>query len=149
MLTILSKLDKCFEKMSIYDKTINYFKSLKEKRGYARRSSGFSVKIKLESLEEFFTEYITDISAGGVFIATSEPYERGSVVDVEFSLKDEIKHFFKVRGVVVRVHDENEDSAPQLPVKGMGIKFIEITEQSRNLMKTLLEQASKESLIKQ
>ncbi len=133
--------------MDIVNKISDLLKKLREKRAFDRKKAHFPVHIKLESIDEFIDEYITDISAGGVFIATQNPYERGSVVDLEFSIQGEAKHFFKVRGVVVRVHDgsDNDPTSPHT-IKGMGIKFIEITEQSRDLLKALLEKLGKENL---
>lgn len=129
--------------MQSLKKISNLFKRLSgEERQHPRLFLRFPVEIKLESMDQFLSEYISDISAGGIFIATDKPFERGSIVDIEFSLKEEAKHFFKVRGVVVRVHDEESGHS----IRGMGIKFIEITEQSRDLMRDLLERITPNAL---
>ena len=100
-----------------------------ERRAYARRRVTIPIKIKLESYDDFIEQYITDISAGGLFIATPNPYEPGDIVDIEFYLKDNPEHFFKVRGTVQRINHSPH---------GMGIHFTEIEEESQKLLDELL-----------
>jgi uncharacterized protein (TIGR02266 family) len=99
-------------------------------RPYPRRKIQLPVKIKLRTYDDFINTYVTDISAGGVFIATSNLYEVGDELDIEFYLEQQNTYFFKVQGFVVRLS--------QQPI-GMGIKFTKIEESSQNLLEQLLE----------
>ena len=107
-----------------------------KKREHKRHKIDLPVKIKLKSYDDFITQYITDISAGGLFIATPTPYEIGNLIDIEFYLEDEQKHFFKVRGRVVRLHDSPN---------GMGIQFTEIEEESQALIDQLMAKRDSQS----
>lgn len=100
-----------------------------ERRNHPRRKINIPVKIKLKSVDDFVSRYVTDISAGGLFIATPTPYEPGDELDIEFYIEEDTKYFFKVRGVVSRLSDK-----PQ----GMGIQFTEIEESSEKLLEKLL-----------
>jgi len=84
-----------------------------------------------------FFGYAKDISAGGMFIASVNPQERGSEVDIHFTVGrggEEIR----CRSVVVwkREYDPLLRREP-----GMGIKFIDIDEAARERIKTLSQRA--------
>ncbi len=104
-----------------------------ERRHFPRRQISLPIQIKLNSYDDFIQRYVTDISAGGLFVLTPTPYEEGDVVNIEFYLQEEKQCFFKVRGVVNRVNDKP---------KGMGIQFTEIEEGSQKLLDEMLSRPS-------
>lgn len=78
------------------------------------------VEVSLNSENNFYTGFIQNISAGGVFVATNQLLEVGTPVRFALSLKPGIERL-QVQGVVrwVReLHEEVED-VPQ----GYGVEF--------------------------
>jgi uncharacterized protein (TIGR02266 family) len=92
------------------------------------------LSVKYSSAKEFFVDYSNNISAGGIFIRTSEPAEFGTKVLIEFSLP-EIPRKVKGLGEVVRVvraGDSEKEPA------GMGIKFLKFDPGSEEHIRKLI-----------
>lgn len=89
------------------------------------------VQYRFDTLEDFLAEYSLNLSPGGVFICTDEPREEGSVIHVQFSLKDGSR-LIEGMGRVVRV------IRPGGPERaGMGIEFLHFDEDSLALVRQL------------
>ena len=80
------------------------------------------------SVEQFITEYVTNISRSGAFIRSKDPLPVGTRVNLRFTvIMDEIETVEGV-GEVVRVsHDP----------PGMGVAFVELTSYSQKLIERL------------
>jgi uncharacterized protein (TIGR02266 family) len=75
--------------------------------------------IDLRSDSNFFTGFSTNISEGGVFVATVQTVPRGTTVDVDFTLPG--GRPMKVTGVVRWTREVN-DKTPEL-MPGLGVQF--------------------------
>jgi uncharacterized protein (TIGR02266 family) len=75
--------------------------------------------IDLRSDSNFFTGFSTDISEGGVFVATVQTVPRGTTVDLDFTLPG--GRPMKVSGVVRWTREVN-DKTPEL-MPGLGVQF--------------------------
>ncbi|GAB4435879.1 MAG: hypothetical protein OHK0040_07110 [bacterium] len=82
------------------------------------------VKLKRENFEGEF--YTANVSRGGIFVETPEPFSLEDVLDIELFLNEEERIVCK--GKVVWLSHENEKSF-YLP--GMGLKFEDITLKDR------------------
>ena len=91
------------------------------------------VHYRFESLEEFKSEVANDISLGGMFIRTEEPEAIGSVIFLEFDLKDGSK-LLRGYGKVVRV---NPKGVPDFDA-GMGIEFLKFDDESIARIRALI-----------
>lgn len=92
------------------------------KKGRERSRVKLQAAIDLRSDSNFFTGFSTNISEGGVFIATVEPVARGTQVDLDFTLPG--GRPLHVSGVVRwsrEVNDRNPDLMP-----GVGVQFAEL-----------------------
>jgi uncharacterized protein (TIGR02266 family) len=92
------------------------------KKGRERSRVKLQAAIDLRSDSNFFTGFSTNISEGGVFIATVEPVARGTQVDLDFTLPG--GRPLHVSGVVRwsrEVSDRNPDLMP-----GVGVQFSEL-----------------------
>lgn len=75
--------------------------------------------VDLESESNFFTGFSSNISDGGIFIATSQLMALGTEIDLSFTLPTGEK--IRVPGVVKWVRQVNDETPDVLP--GLGIQF--------------------------
>jgi uncharacterized protein (TIGR02266 family) len=85
------------------------------------------------SIEEFITEYVSDISRTGVFIRSDDPLPTGTKVDLRFTVIDVDMETIEGIGEVTRVVAPGGSEPP-----GMGVVFIELTSASKGLVERLL-----------
>lgn len=108
-------------------------------RGRERRAHPrIQIKLKVEytSLADFFVDYATDISHGGMFVATDREITVGNPVSVRLVLPG-TKDVFQASGKVVRKSDK--------PAKGVGIKFDPLSDTAKVLVEKLWEKHIKET----
>lgn len=86
--------------------------------------------INLGSDSNFFTGFSTDISEGGIFVATVETVPRGTKVDLDFTLPG--GRPLKASGVVRWLREPN-DHTPQL-MPGMGVQFQDLPAEVASLI---------------
>ena len=100
------------------------------RRGEPRVRFDGGVRLRYRLFQEFLKETASNISAGGMFIRSIHPGELGAELDFEIRLEDEFA-LIEGRGEVVWVR--HEQGGPEAP-PGMGIRFLELDEQSRALV---------------
>jgi type IV pilus assembly protein PilZ len=101
-----------------------------DRRRYPRVPLSLLIQYRFDSLEDFLSEYSTDISMGGMFIRTDQPKDEGTLVYLQFYLRDGAK-LIEGLGRVVRVN-------PSDPM-GMGIEFINFDEESMELVRQIVD----------
>lgn len=100
-----------------------------------RQSDRVAVNKEFASIEEFITEYVSDISRTGVFIRSDDPLPVGTKVDLRFTVIDEDFETIEGIGEVTRVvPPDDKTGAPP----GMGVVFVELTKASHLLVERLL-----------
>ncbi len=104
-----------------------------ERRLFRRVPFFRRVEYKFESLDDFKKELANDISLGGMFIKTEVPEELGTVLYLQFDLKDgsPILHGY---GKVVRV---NRAGVPGFD-PGMGVEFLKFDDESLERIRALV-----------
>ena len=102
-----------------------------------RQEVRVQVNREFASIEEFISEYVTNVSRTGVFIRTDDPLPAGTKVDLCFTVI--VDDFETIEGIgeVVRV-DVGDDGVP----RGMGVVFTELTGYSQALIGRLLTRAT-------
>ena len=107
-----------------------------DRRKYPRVPLSLLIQYRFDTLEDFLSEYSTDISIGGMFIRTDKPKDEGTLVYLQFYLRDGAK-LIEGLGRVVRVN------SPDLPdgaaAEGMGIEFVNFDEESMELIRQIVE----------
>lgn len=89
------------------------------------------ILIKYGKAEQFFTDYIQNISRGGIFVPTYNPLPEGTQLRISFSLPS-WEHLIETEGVVVHsIH--NEAALGTLP-SGMGIQFQALSKENLRLI---------------
>ncbi len=85
------------------------------------------------SVEEFITEYVSNLSRSGVFIRSDDPLPLGTRVSLRFTvILDELETIEGIGEVVRQVEASSEGPA------GMGVVFTELTNYSRHLIERIL-----------
>ena len=103
-----------------------------ENRREPRTPTELRIKLALGSMDAFVERYALNVSRGGIFVRTRDPQPPGTVVDLEVTL-DNGECLISGKGVV---RWTTPPSAPGEPDRapGMGVKFIELTRESRALV---------------
>jgi uncharacterized protein (TIGR02266 family) len=104
-----------------------------EKRRFARTELSLLVQYRFNTFEEFLAEYALNISAGGMFIRTDDPKTEGSIIYLQFSLKDGSR-LIEGMGRVVRVNPPGVVGR----TAGMGIEFLNFDDDSMALIDEIL-----------
>ena len=108
-------------------------KTLSERRKHPR----FPVRIRIEyrAADQFFTDYIQNLSLGGIFVETAEPLPVNTVLKVQFSLPSMRKPIV-ADGIVV--HASQVGRKRDLAAGGMGIRFSDLDQRSKQAVETYL-----------
>ncbi|MCC6746645.1 MAG: PilZ domain-containing protein [Deltaproteobacteria bacterium] len=93
------------------------------------RDQRVTINHEFASVEQFISEYVTNISRSGVFIRSKDPLPPGTKVNLRFSVIIEEIETIEGIGEVVRV----SHNPP-----GMGVAFVELTSYSQRLIERLL-----------
>ena len=103
-----------------------------EHRGEPR----ITVNHEFATIEEFISEYVSNLSRSGVFVKTDDPLPVGTKVDLAFSVIAPDFETIEGIGEVVRVEVDEQGVAI-----GMGVAFTELTTYSKRLIERLLIRA--------
>jgi molecular chaperone DnaK len=106
-----------------------------ERRRHPRTPLSMLVQYRFNSFEDFLAEYSLNISPGGIFIRTDQPLDEGSMVYLQFSLRDGSR-LIEGMGKVVRVNPPTEKER----TSGMGIEFVNFDEESMQLINEICAQ---------
>jgi CheY-like chemotaxis protein len=79
-------------------------------------------------------ECITYLSEGGLYINTDDPQPPGTVLPLVFSLRD-----IKIRAEAIVLYSYSRTSRP-LGEHGMGLKFLQISEEDKHLIRTFIKE---------
>lgn len=99
-----------------------------------------SASIDMASDSNFYGGFSTDISAGGVFVATVYALPVGAEVDLSFTLPSGAK--IEVHGAVRWTREVNDKIPDSFP--GVGIQFINLNERDRKAIEQFV--ASREPM---
>ena len=86
--------------------------------------------VEYDSLSDFFVDYATDISQGGMFVITREKLGIGAQVNVKFTLPGE-SGALEAAGTVVRKTEK--------PSVGVGIRFDPLPDNAKSAIERLWE----------
>lgn len=108
-----------------------------DKRRHPRTPLNVLVQFRFDTFDEFLAEYSINISPSGIFVCTEEPRDEGSVIYLQFALKDGSK-LIEGMGKVVRVNPAGDPTRPA----GMGIEFTNFDDESMALIAEICAQRS-------
>jgi uncharacterized protein (TIGR02266 family) len=106
-----------------------------DKRAAHRHPVALRIRLRYTQVEQFISKFATNLSRGGMFLATKSPRPVGTTLRFEIVLADNspvIEGTGEVRWVAD--YDRDDPSAPH----GMGVRFIELTPASAALLDKVL-----------
>ena len=106
-----------------------------ERRRFPRTPLSLLVQYRFNTFEDFLADYSANISPGGMFIRTDKPLEEGSMVFLQFTLKDGSR-LIEGMGKVVRVNPPGVKDR----IAGMGVEFVSFDEESMALINEICAQ---------
>jgi uncharacterized protein (TIGR02266 family) len=107
------------------------------RRRYPRAPLKLLIQYRFDTLDDFLTEYSVDVSIGGMFIRTNAPHEEGSMVYLQFALRDGVK-IIEGLGRVVRVNQPGDGDR----IPGMGIEFVHLDDESKEIIEDIVARNS-------
>ena len=96
------------------------------------------VQIVCDDMNKFMTEYADNISSGGMFIKTANPFPTGTRFNLELCIGTTGQ---KISGVGEVVWTKEFSSAGDKRPSGMGIRFVELHGTSKALIAELIEKS--------
>jgi uncharacterized protein (TIGR02266 family) len=121
--------------MNSGDKTDDYA----NRRRHQRAFLSLLVQYRFNTMDEFLSEYATNISMGGMFIKTGEPRTPGNLIYFQFTLKDGSK-LIEGLGRVTWATSSQRAPAQGVDELGMGVEFINVDEESMALVEQIVRQ---------
>jgi type IV pilus assembly protein PilZ len=100
-------------------------KGRSDKRQHARVPLKARVDYELLSEDTFLFEYTSNLSRGGIFLATRNPLPIGTRLHLRFTLPDENNRVIKTTGKVAWVNPYHPHGPNLNP--GMGVEFIDLS----------------------
>jgi uncharacterized protein (TIGR02266 family) len=100
-----------------------------DRRRHPRTPLSILVQFRLNTIEDFLSEYSVNLSPGGMFIRTTAEHAEGDIVFLQFTLKDGSR-LIEGMGKVVRVN-------PPGPDAGLGIEFLNFDDDSMALIEEI------------
>lgn len=94
-----------------------------------------TVRYKSATLDEFIEHHSHDVSRGGMYIKTPQPFPPGTLLKFEVKIAADQKVIQGVGRVVWR--RDAEEASPDHPA-GMGVKFIKLDDDSRDIIDQLV-----------
>src|SRR5262249_49862925 len=110
-------------------KTKRSGKMAKPTRKLVPRDDRITINHEFASVDEFITEYVSNISRSGAFIRTQHPLDVGTKVNLRFTVSMDEPETMGGMGEVVRV---------QATPPGMGVVFVTLTSHSQSLINGLI-----------
>lgn len=106
-----------------------------EQRSFGRAAISLNVRLTEESSDIGIDFGASNLSEGGIFVKSSLLWEPGQIFRISFVLPGAEKEI-NVRGVVARSDDKYSLFAERdLSVPGMGIKFLDLSAEDRQMIK--------------
>jgi len=102
-----------------------------ERRKHPRTPLTLLVQFRFDTFDEFLAEYSINISPGGIFLRTSEPFTEGAIIYLQFSLKDGSR-LIEGMGKVVRINKPGDPGET-----GVGVEFMNFDEESMALIEEI------------
>jgi type IV pilus assembly protein PilZ len=94
--------------------------------------SEFVVRVNYRTVDSLFSEFASNINAGGIFVETDTPQPIGAKVELEFKLPG-ADQLVEVAGLVVRM-EQGESGDP----RGMGIEFEKLSAEVRQQINEII-----------
>ena len=107
-----------------------------EKRRDTRLPLKARVDYELLSEDTFLFEYTSNVSRGGIFLATRNPLPIGTRLSLRFTLPDEDGRAIEATGKVAWINEYKPNGKNLNP--GMGIEFVDLSADDKEAISNLI-----------
>ena len=94
-----------------------------EKRKYSRIEA--KIKVSFQTLEDLKTEYTRNISAGGIFLKTTQLLDPNADIELTLFFPGDLGNV-NIKGRVIRLMSMTHPVDPDLQLYGVGIRFLNL-----------------------
>lgn len=94
------------------------------------------IRIQYRVADRFFTDYIQNLSMGGIFVETTDPLPVHTALKVQFALPS-LEKPIVADGVVV--HRVEISGGKSRAASGMGIRFSQLDERSKRTLEAYIQ----------
>lgn len=101
------------------------------RRKSERVDAGFVIQIKCDTFDQFLEEHAINISQGGIFIRTTQPYTVGTLLHFQFTSIDQGE---LIDGLGRVVHVMEDDAGNH----GVGLEFINLSDESEDMIERIV-----------
>ena len=108
-----------------------------DRRASHRVPLNMLVQFRLENMDQFLRDHAVNVSAGGIFIRTSQPHPEGSMIYLQFRLTNGGK-LIEGLGKVVHVNP------PGSAAPGMGVEFVNLDDESQATIDQIIAERNTE-----
>ena len=105
-----------------------------ERRDGGRR--GYDIQVGVASEHRLFVGLSANISTGGLFIATEEPFKKGDSIEVRFSIPG-ASHVFHKHATVVWTRPFDGDGTTRTR-PGCGVRFDDLNDEETRILNAFL-----------
>ncbi len=109
--------------------------SASDRRDTSRQ--GFDIQVGVATDHRLFVGLTANISTGGLFIATEEPFKKGDSVEVRFSIPG-ADHVFHKNATVCWTRPFDADGHGRTKA-GAGVKFTDLTDEESRILNAFLK----------
>ncbi len=106
-----------------------------ERRDTSRQ--GYDIQVGVATDHRLFVGLTSNISTGGLFIASDEPFKKGDKVEVRFSIPG-ASHVFHKHAVVCWTRPFDADGHGRTKA-GAGVKFEDLTDEEARILDAFLK----------
>lgn len=97
----------------------------------------YDIQVGVTSSHRLFVGLSSNISAGGLFIATEEDLHKGDMIDVRFSVPGS-PHVFEKKATVQWTRPMDADAEHRTHV-GAGVKLMDLSEEEQRILNAFLK----------
>ncbi len=106
-----------------------------ERRDTSRQ--GFDIQVGVATDHRLFVGLTANISTGGLFIATDEPFKKGDKVEVRFSIPG-ANHVFHKQAIVCWTRPFDADGQGRTKA-GAGVRFEDLSDEETRILDAFLK----------
>ena len=104
----------------------------------ADKRRAFDLQVGIATKHRLFVGLTSNISTGGLFVATDEPLNCGDRVEVRFKIPGS-EHVFHKAGEVVWTRPFDQNQTDRQAQAGAGLKLIDLSDEERRILNAFID----------
>ncbi len=109
-----------------------------EQRRRHDERKAFDLQVGVATRHRIFVGLTSNISSGGLFVATDEPLERGDKIEVRFRIPGS-EHIFQKKGEVAWTRPFDQNQTDRQAQAGAGLRLLDLSDEERKMLNAFIE----------